>query len=124
MKTEHDEIRNQIVRYGLELYERHLTDAAGGNISVRVGDVLLITPRYAGNYWHWRLRPEQILTLDLDGNKLDGEGEISREAKVHVALLREFYPQGTAVVHAHARNILVFCAMIKPMPMVLHATEK
>lgn len=124
MKKEHDDVRQQIIRYGLELYERHLTDAAGGNLSVRVGDELLITPRYAGNAWHWNLRPEQILTLDLDGNKLDGEGEISREAKVHLALLRAFYPQGTAVLHTHARNILVFCAMVKPMPPVLHATEK
>jgi L-fuculose-phosphate aldolase len=122
--TEENAFRDLIIRYGKELYDRRLTDAAGGNISVRAGDVLLLTPRYAGNLYHWKLRPEQILTIDLQGNKLGGDGEISREAKVHLALLSEFHPQGTAVIHAHPRNVLVFCAAVKPIPPVLHATAK
>jgi L-fuculose-phosphate aldolase len=117
------EFRKMIASYGTELYDRHLTDAAGGNISVRVGDKILITPTRAGSTWHWKLRPEQILILDLKGNKLEGEGEISREAKVHLALLNEFYPEGTAVVHSHARNVLVYCAAEKPMPAVLYSTS-
>jgi len=118
------EMRELIVAYGKELFDRHLTDSAGGNLSVRIGDEVLMTPRYAGNLFHWKLRPEQILMLDLEGNVLSGDGQISREAKVHLKLLNEFYPEGTAVVHAHARNVLVFCAFNKPMEPVLHATEK
>lgn len=118
------ELKELIVTYGQELFDRNLTDAAGGNISVRVEDKVLITPRYAGNLFHWKLKPKQILTLDLEGNKIDGEGEISREAKVHITLLNEFYPEGTAVIHSHARNVLVFCAADRPMPATLHATEK
>lgn len=119
-----NEMKELIVAYAQELYDRHLTDAAGGNIGVRLGDNILMTPRYGGNLFHWKLKPEQILTLDLEGDKLEGEGEISRETKVHVKLLTEFYPEGTAVVHAHARNVLVFCAAVKPIPPTLHATEK
>lgn len=124
MAPEKEEIRQLIVKYGQEMFDRKLTDSAGGNIGVRIDDIVLMTPRYAGNQFHWKLQPEQILTLDLDGNKLEGEGEISRETKVHIKLLNDFYPQGTAVVHAHARNVLVFCAAVKPMPPTLHATEK
>jgi L-fuculose-phosphate aldolase len=124
MTISKDEIRRMIVQYGEELYDRKLTDAAGGNISVRIDDIVLMTPRYAGNHHHWKLKLEQILTLDLEGNKLDGEGQISRETKVHIKLLNEFYPEGTAVVHAHARNVLVFCAAVKSIPPTLHATEK
>ncbi|HXV99553.1 MAG TPA: class II aldolase/adducin family protein [Anaerolineae bacterium] len=117
-------VRQQIAELGLALYQRKLTDAAGGNISARVGDVLVITPRYAGSKYRWRIQPEQVLVLDLEGNKLEGEGEISREVKVHCKLLNEFYPTGTAVIHAHPLNVLVFCAAEKPIPPVLEGTQK
>lgn len=116
--------RELIATFAKHMFDRKLTDMAGGNLSVRLGDEILMTPTLAGTIDHWYLRPEQILRMDLEGNKIDGEGNISREAKVHLLLLNEFYPEGTAVVHAHARNVLVFCAAEKPMPPVLYATRK
>lgn len=116
--------RQHIVEIAAELFQRRLTDAAGGNISVRVDDVILMTPTLAGARYHWRLGPEQILVLDLQGTKLEGEGEVSREAKVHLSLLNEFYPLATSVIHGHARNVLVFCAAEKPIPPVLNCAMK
>jgi L-fuculose-phosphate aldolase len=124
MTSTREELKQLIVEFSAELYEKRLTDVAGGNISVRESDVILMTPTLAGNLYHWRLRPEQILTLDLQGRKIEGEGNVSREVKVHAKLLNDFYPDGTAVVHAHSRNILVFCAAEKPIPPVLNATMK
>jgi L-fuculose-phosphate aldolase len=113
-----------IAEIGTLLFQRQLTDAAGGNISVRVGDRLAMSPRYAGMNYHWRLKPEDVLIVDLDGNVLEGSGQISREAKVHLALHREFGEHGQAVIHCHARNVLVFAAMNRPLPPVLEATLK
>jgi L-fuculose-phosphate aldolase len=124
MTDKFKDVRQLIVRFGAELYDRQLTDAAGGNISVRVDDRLLMTPTRAGSLYHWHLRPEQILMLDLKGRKLDGDGEISREAKVHLKLLNEFYPDGTAVVHGHARNVMVFCAAEASIPPVLYSSVR
>lgn len=117
-------MRKRIAEIGHVMYQRFLTDAAGGNISVRMGDVILMTPRYAGSYWHWVLKPENILILDLDAKKLEGDGEVSREVRVHRDLLVNFYPDATAVVHGHARNTLVFCAAEKPIPSMLSSTDK
>lgn len=116
--------RAEIVRLGKILFDRHLTDACGGNISARVEDLICITPRYSGQQRQWELRPEEVLVVDRDGNKLDGDGIISREAKVHLALHNEFGDVGQAVIHAHARNLLVFAALARPMPAVLEATLK
>ncbi len=124
MKEKVQEIKKLIVHLGKLMFDRHLTDSAGGNISIRIDDKIYMTPSYAGGHFHWDLTTDQILTLDLEGNKLDGNGKVSREAKVHVVLLNEFYPDGIAVVHSHARNVLVFCAAEKPMPPVLYATRK
>jgi ribose 5-phosphate isomerase B len=115
--------RNKIAETGRMVFERHLTDAAGGNISVRVGDSVCITPRYSGSKRHWQLQPNQVLVSDLLGNKLDGDGDVSRESKVHYRLYQEF-PEATAVLHSHARNVMVFVASGQPIQPVLEATLK
>ncbi|MCS6834585.1 MAG: class II aldolase/adducin family protein [Anaerolineae bacterium] len=124
MTTTIDKARADIVRFGALLFERHLTDAAGGNISVRVGDKICISPRYSGQKRQWQLQPEDVLLLDEDGNILEGEGQISRESQVHLKLHRHFKEYGTAVIHCHARNVLVFAAANKSMPPILEANLK
>ncbi len=119
-----DNMRAKIARFGLILVERKLTDIAGGNISARVGDQICITARYSGSKHQWRIKPEEVLVTDLEGNVLEGQGEISRESKVHFRLYREFSEHGSSVIHAHARNVLVFAAMNCPMPPVLEANLK
>lgn len=117
-------MRAKIARFGKVLFDRRLTDIAGGNISARVGEYICISPRYSGSARQWQLTPEDVLVSDQEMNVLDGNGVISREAKVHFQLHREFGEHGTGVVHAHAHNILVFAAMNMAMPPVLEATQK
>jgi L-fuculose-phosphate aldolase len=115
--------RKKIAETGRMVFERHLTDAAGGNISVRVGDQVCITPRYSGSRRHWQLQPNQVLVSDMAGDKLDGDGDVSRESKVHYRLYQEF-PDGTAVLHSHPRHVMVFVASGQPIEPVLEATLK
>ena len=119
-----EQMRAKVARLGGMLFDRHLTDAAGGNISARVGDVVCMSPSYSGSKRQWQLQPEDVLIVDLDGHLLEGEGKITREANVHFKLLREFADYGTSVIHAHSRNLLVFAAMHKSMPPVLEANLK
>jgi ribose 5-phosphate isomerase B len=115
--------RSKIAETGKLVFARHLTDAAGGNISIRVGQYVCITPRYSGSRRHWQLQPEDVLVSDLAGNKLEGEGEVSREAKVHFRLYQQF-PDATAVLHSHARNVMPFVAAGQPIEPILEATLK
>jgi L-fuculose-phosphate aldolase len=116
-------MRKKITEIGRLLFLRLLTDAAGGNISARVDDYICITPRFSGSKFQWQLRPEQVLVSDLQGKILEGEGEISREAKVHFRLYQDC-PDGKAIVHAHPRNALVFASACQPIEPVLEATLK
>ena len=115
--------RQQIVEIGRLLFDRFLTDAAGGNVSVRAGELICISPRFSGSQYQWRLRPEQVLVVDRAGNKLEGEGEISREARVHLRLYQDF-PEGMAVVHSHPRNVMVFATAGQPIPPIWEGTLK
>ena len=117
-------MRERVARIGQMMFARHLTDAAGGNISERVGELVCISPRYSGSQRQWQLTPEDVLVVNFDGEILVGAGTISRESKVHLRLHREFGEYGTGVIHAHARNLLVFAAAAMAMPPVLEATRK
>jgi len=116
--------RETIAQIGAVMFERNLTDLAGGNISMRVEDRVIMSPSYSGARKFWQLKPEDVLVLDLEGNLLSGAGKISREAPVHLKLLNSFYPQCQAVIHAHPRNIMVFCAARQVIPPVLENTFK
>ena len=119
-----NEMRERIAYFGQMLFERHLTDAAGGNISSRVSDLVCLSPRYSGSKRQWRLTRDDVLVVDLDGNLLVGDGDLSRESNVHLNLHKRFSEHGSAVIHAHAKNILVFAALARSMPPALEATRK
>ncbi len=117
-------MRTKLAYIGRMLFERHLTDACGGNISARVGDRVCMSPTYAGQKRQWQLKPDDLLVLDLEGNILEGTGKLSRESRVHLSLYREFGAHGSAVIHSHPRNLMVFAAAARPMPAVLEANLK
>lgn len=123
----HDDLiartRRKIAETGRMVFERHLTDAAGGNISARAGEHICITPRYSGSRRHWHLTPDQVLVSDLSGNKLEGDGDVSRESKVHFRIYQEF-PDAQAVLHSHARNVMPFVAAGQSVEPILEATLK
>jgi L-fuculose-phosphate aldolase len=104
-------------------YDRRLLDSAGGNVSIRVGDRIYCTPRYAGSKWRWQLQPEQINIIDLNGEFIEAAGELSREFQMHLGIYREFSEAGS-VFHAHARNVLVFANLKMPIPPASEQTEK
>lgn len=116
--------REHLARIGALLFERRLTDAAGGNISTLVDDLICLSPRFSGSQHQWQLKPEQVLVIDRRGNILAGDGAISRESRVHLRLYEEFGHVGTAVIHAHPHNVMVFAALAQSMPPVLEANLK
>jgi L-fuculose-phosphate aldolase len=68
-----------------------------GNVSVRFEDMILATPTAVSK---GDIVPEMILTLDREGNKLQGIGKPFSEIKLHLAAYRA-RKDIDAVVHAH-----------------------
>ncbi len=117
------EAREAIAYYGRLLFARQLTNTAGGNLSVRVGDRVYLSPRYAGSKFQWSLTPEQIVAVDLfdpDAEKTPG---FSREGRAHLGLYKAF-PEAGGVIHAHPRYVTVFASVSRSIPPVLEYTKK
>jgi L-fuculose-phosphate aldolase len=104
-------------------YERRLLDSAGGNLTVRDGEHVYMSPRYAGSKQQWQLDAEDFLVVDLAGNILAGSGQISRESAVHLAVYENF-PAAGCVFHAHPFNLMVFVAAGVPLPPASEQTDK
>jgi ribulose-5-phosphate 4-epimerase/fuculose-1-phosphate aldolase len=117
------EIRKQVAEVGRLMYERHLTDSAGGNISVRTPEWIFATPRYAGSKYRWQLAPEQIVALRGGQVAPELSALVSREIQVHLAIYRHL-PLANAVIHAHARYVMPFVTLGKPIPPVWEDTQK
>ncbi len=115
--------RQDICDAALHIFERRLTDGAGGNYSVRSEGRIYCTPKGAASGSWWRLVPDQIIVATEAGERLGGSGEYSREWAMHLAIYQAF-PAVTAVVHAHAENIMTFAHLAWPIPPTSEQTER
>jgi L-fuculose-phosphate aldolase len=113
----------QLTYVARRMFERKLTDMAGGNISVRHGDLMYISPRYSGSKYHWQIEPEQLICGPYASDDILNHPELSREGKAHIAIYRTF-PDVQAVIHAHSFHIQPFAAACRPIPSVLEANDK
>jgi L-fuculose-phosphate aldolase len=106
------------------IYDRQLSDSGGGNVSVRTGGRIYVTPAYMGSRYRWSITPELISVLDAETDRLlEGPEQISRESKAHLALYRTF-PEAGAVIHAHPFHVQVFACANRPLPPATEYTRK
>ena len=116
------EMRQEMVTTARLMFERRLTNAAGGNFAVRVDDNrILISPSLMSELKHCIMKPEDFLLIDYDQNILEGEGKLSRESLMHVLILSHF-KEIECTIHAHPFYCLPFVAQAKPIPNVTEAT--
>jgi L-fuculose-phosphate aldolase len=92
-----DEARAALVRYGQRMVADRLVVGSAGNISVRVGDRIVMTPTGV-NYD--QVTAESVNVLGADGTILAGTGQRSSEWPMH----RKIYDltPASAVVHTHS----------------------
>ena len=116
--------RRQMKKIAKAMWDRKLTNAAGGNFAVRVAENrILISPSMMSEYEMCDLDENAFLLIDYEGNILEGDGKLSRETDMHILLLSNFkYIQCT--IHAHPQFCMVFASQSKPIKTVTEATIK
>ena len=97
-------LRREIVRVGKLLYDKGLIVATDGNVSARLdANRILATP---SGLCKGFMEPEQLIVVDLDGNRVDSPNPANRSLKPtsEMQMHLEAYcrrPDIGAVVHAH-----------------------
>ncbi len=96
--TSEMDLKQEIVCICRMLHRKNYLAATDGNVSVRLGeDRLLTTP---SGVHKGLMEADQIITVDLQGRVLAGEGRPTSEIRMHL-LAYELRPEVAAVVHAH-----------------------
>ncbi|MDD4079906.1 MAG: class II aldolase/adducin family protein [Eubacteriales bacterium] len=115
-------MREEMCVTAKNMWDRRLTNAAGGNFAVRVDENrILITPSLMSERKRCCLEPEDILLIDYEENILEGSGKLSRESDMHIMLLSRF-ENIRATIHAHPFHCMPYIAFAKPIPNVTEAT--
>jgi L-fuculose-phosphate aldolase len=114
------EMRKAVARYMRRLYNRGLTTASGGNISVRLDDGILITPSALDKA---SIKGKQVGILTFGGENLTPELKPSIESAMHLAIYQK-RPDVHAIVHAHPPVASSFTAMRKGIDCTLIAEAR
>jgi L-fuculose-phosphate aldolase len=109
-------LRAEIVARCRELDARGLNRGASGNVSARMGEVMLITPSAVPCD---ALEPGMIAAMPLadEGGAWEGPLKPSTEWRFHRDLMRA-RPDIGAVVHTHARFSTVLAIARRPIPAI------
>ncbi|MGH3306006.1 MAG: class II aldolase/adducin family protein, partial [Streptosporangiaceae bacterium] len=108
--------REQLVRCGARLVADGLAVGAAGNLSVRVGDVIAITPSGIG---YDELRPSDICVVTPAGDEVQAAETPSSELPMHLAVYAA--TDAGAVVHTHSAEVVALSATRPELPAVHYA---
>jgi len=117
MNTQHHHLVQycaDLVAATRHLVARQLNRNNSGNVSLRCGDSVLITPT---GMLPEELAPTDIVQLDLRGNIMAGSKKPSSEWEMHLAVYRN-RPDINAVVHCHSRYATILACAGKAIPSV------
>ena len=96
--------KEQVALFMGRSYERGLTTSTGGNFSMRVGSVMLITPSGLDKS---SLKAEDIAEVDIEtGKNLTPDKKLSIETEMH-RLIYKKRPDCVSVMHSHP----TFCCL-------------
>ncbi|HTX26507.1 MAG TPA: class II aldolase/adducin family protein [Streptosporangiaceae bacterium] len=110
--------RAQLVSYGARLLDDGLAVGSAGNVSVRVGDTVVITP---SGISYADMRPSDVCLVTLTGTQLDdGAQETpSTETPMHVAIYAA--TSARAIVHTHSPEVIALSAARSELPAIHYA---
>lgn len=105
--------REAVAAGGRRLVDEGLVTGTAGNVSVRVGDLVAISP---SSVPYHRVGPEDVCLVHLDGSPAEGSGDLrpSTETGLHLSV---YAATGAgAVVHHHGLRSVAVSTVVDVLP--------
>jgi len=112
-------LREELWRLHLELPRNNLVTWTSGNVSVRAPESGYVLIKPSGVSFE-DLRPEHMVIVDLDGQRIEGDLKASSDTASHLYVYRH-RPDVNGVVHTHSPYATAFAALGRPIPVYLTA---
>ena len=115
-RDDHGGHRERLVSYCNRLLDDGLAIGSAGNMSVRAGDEVLITP---SGIPYRDMHADDICVIGMDGTQRSGAAEPSSETPMHLAV---YAATGAgAVVHTHSPEVIALSAVSDELPAIHYA---
>lgn len=112
-------LREEVWRLHLELPKNHLVTWTSGNVSARDPETGYVVIKPSGLKYE-ELRPENMVIVDLEGNRIEGDLKPSSDTASHLYIYRH-RPDVNGIVHTHSPYATAFAALGRPIPVYLTA---
>ncbi len=109
-----EELRKQVYEANMELPRRNLVTYTWGNVSGIDREKGLVVIKPSGVEYD-ELTPENLVVLDLDGNRVEGELNPSSDTKTHLELYKAFPTLG-GIVHTHSPYAVAWAQAGRDIP--------
>ncbi|MDI3472649.1 MAG: L-ribulose-5-phosphate 4-epimerase [Thermotogaceae bacterium] len=113
-----EELKREVHRAHLILERYNLVAYTSGNVSLRVeGEKVIIKP---SGVPYDRFKPEDLVIVNLEGNKIEGELKPSVDTATHLYIYRNL-DWVNSIIHTHSTFVTVFAMMEKSIPVLCTA---
>lgn len=109
------ELKKQVYEANMELPRRGLITYTWGNVSGRDAESGLFVIKPSGVNYD-KLRPEDMVVMDLGGNKVEGDYRPSSDTPTHLELYKR-YPQIGGIVHTHSPEATAWAQAGRGIPL-------
>ena len=109
-----EELKIKVYEANMELPRRNLVTYTWGNVSGIDREKGLFVIKPSGVEYE-DLKPEDLVVMDLDGNKVEGEMNPSSDTKTHLILYKAF-PTIGGIVHTHSPHAVAWAQAGRDIP--------
>lgn len=113
-----EELKKEVHRAHLILEKYNLVAYTSGNVSLRVEDGKVIIKPSGVPYD--KFKPEDLVIVDLEGNKIEGKLKPSVDTATHLYIYRNL-SWVNSIIHTHSTFVTVFAMMERPIPVLCTA---
>jgi L-fuculose-phosphate aldolase len=103
-----NELNIELCRAARLLFRHGLSVGIAGHLSIKTGPDKMVANRFGPSFG--TLRPSDILTLDLNGNVLEGEGAVNDTIRLH-GVIHKVNPDTIALAHTHPPATVTFSTL-------------
>jgi L-fuculose-phosphate aldolase len=105
--------RELIAEYGRRMTSDRLVVGTSGNLSIRTGDLVAVTPT---GHAYETLTPELVCVHRLDGTAVEAELAPTSELPIHQLIYA--HTDARAVVHTHSTAATVVSTLVEELPTI------
>ena len=118
-----EEVKKELLACARRAYTIGLQTGNGGNLSARLDGTEQVVIKGSGTSFG-ECTMDNLVTVNLDGEMIDGPGKPSREIRTHLAIYR-LRPDVHGIFHSHSPWAIAYAEDADEIqPLALHAQSK